>query len=491
MSLAVLVVAMVASVATSPSTPRGNGSEPFSVELGPERPIASLNVAATFDREVDPDATSANLSMEFDQSLGGVRVTVITDPSTPVAYFSAGFPHILSLPEGCERGEPCQRDVTVIFELDPTVEPAARELTGRIAWSVSGNLDPDDPDDMDLDPNVVTVSITDEPEPMQAVVSDAVSGGPVRLDAEHPMMVEHVRVRFRPALIPGAVGTVFGGRVGVSLADSDAEPPVSLRVHAIGVPSSGSGTSFLADGTRGTSSAVRPIPGCPAAEGCTVSYEVIATWRGEPGSVADLEWEFEAWITDFGVDASGASVEVSHVDSWAVPPDAAVLEATASGELEVRGPRSATGRAEDQLQISIDGAAIEHAIGHRSLIPGHEPTIPAIVRLTVKAVERDGREGTASIDVSGGVFRGGGRDVEVDVVTDGRPQTGVMAPFRVCDVGADCDVVVDVWAFASDDEASIEFPVTVSWTLEVILSSFSEGAFPPGAAIELIEDPEL
>jgi hypothetical protein len=490
MSLAVLAVAMFASVATTPATPRGSGSEPFSIELGPERPIVSLSVAATFDRDVDPDATSANLSMEFDQSLGGVRVSVITDPSTPVAYFSAGFPHILSLPEGCERGAPCQRDVTVIFELDPTVEPADRELTGRITWSLSGNLDPDDPDDLDLDPNVVTVSITDEPAPTQVVTSDSVSGGPVRLDAEHPMMVEHVRVRFDPASVPDAVGTVFGGRVGVSLADSDAEPPVSLRVHAIGVPSSGSGTSFLADGTRGISSAVRPIPGCPAAEGCTVSYEVVATWRGEPGTVADLEWEFEAWITDFGVDASGASVEVSHVDSWAVPPDAAVLKATGSGELEVRGPRSTAGLAETQLQISIDRAAIEHAIGHRSVIPGHTPVIPGIVVLTVEALERDGVAGSNPIDVSGGLHRGG-RLVEVDVLTDGKLETGVMAPFRVCEDEAGCDVIVEILTAVFDDDVPIEYPVTVRWTLEVVLSSFDEGAFPPGAGVELIEDPEL
>jgi hypothetical protein len=337
-------------------------------------------------------------------------------------------------------------------------------LTGTLAWDVNYGGEPASPG-----PDPIVLKVSEPSAQSLAVATTAGSTGrqSMRLTKDAFVAIHDVDTSFHLGAVPDdALGAAILARVrtfGLGL-DAHGEALAILGIGEPGQRCCGSGGSVV----DGTSVDVRPILGCSGGD-CGHKFRVTFTWTGT-AEVVDFEWELESSILSYGAPIpADASAAATISDSWAVPADAPILEATLSGDFDVS-------RRGDWPRKLIDYTT--------TLSPGaagklKDPIIPWIGYLTLRAEPDPGAGPTETLDLQ--VQNTGTAHVPLD----GTPVTlALVDPFNFCTPGQACKND-GLLVFFRENELGDGGSIKVAWELRMRATSFDDGPLPSGATIDL------
>ena len=475
--IAALVAALAVGCNVEPPYVSGTETTPFTVELTAEAPVATRDVVLTETRgdgtanaalllhDVDPRvrvAATGNADMDNDRHVDGLATFLHPHDGEIGLPLRSNF-DCLEPPCGVQR---------LIFELTSPAPGEHLTVGGEVSvtYGYQGSTPRPGP--------AMTLEGFDAGASRSAGVerTTRVTVAPTTLDHDHPVAIQpvtfHLRtdpaadpldvvseVRVLPADVAGAAGYTF------SMESPDPTRPAHVPVAMQGAPGTFAGAM-----------------GCdvPAAD-CQTNRQIRIAWDGTVPSVA-VGYELESMAVTYADDPVDAPAEVTAElgDPATVPADAPRASATTDGTMVLDGGSDA--RAYVTLRLALDG------------FPGSpDPAlteVPGTVVLTYSAVARDGPAPSDGppVRIGGSAYTQGGTGrtsaPTIEFSPDGQVRTATYGLLTACIAGKPCQVDVEIGLFKPQD-GEPRLPVTLTYRVDVQVTSFSATPFPPGATVTI------
>ena len=465
-SLAAILIAGAATLATSQGLARVSGSESFSVELTPDAPIAVRDVDITYDATKVPAPMQGSVVAKVPDL--DDRVRVIAMPLVPAEVGSRrnlrleDDGRIFESRADCSGNLGCSARTRLVFELVDMAVPVT--VSGSIEWRADYSTAP-----ANAGPDPMTIHVSEPASDSLAVDSTSGTTGrqSVRLTKDAFVTIYDVSVAFDlGAASDEAIATAVLANLrihGASL-NEQGEAPARFTIYKPGQNCCGAGGPVV----DGTSADIRPISGCVELD-CGRTVRVTFEWTGAQ-EVVEFDWELESTILAYGAPLPENAVASAKIDeAWAVAADAPRIEATLKGDFEMA-------RRGDQARKIVDWKT---ALSGGATGDDGDPRIPAFAFLSLRAVQAPGA--APSDEVLDLNVQGAG---DAHVPVDGSAVTLAFNPIDYCQPGTDCKED-GIFVFFRRNELGDGPPVRIEWELTMRASSFDGEPLPAAATISV------
>jgi hypothetical protein len=458
--LLVLVLAGLAVAGTSPAPtrpPTVQAAASGALELGPDRPMAAVEVTVTASAALLADATNRTQVTASrvtapgetgDDPLSAMAIEVVGggQPATTGTAPTMSDP----LTAACRPAADCTRTYRISAALAGRAEGPVKVGWRVVAESRTGT---------DAKPGVppagsaLTVTAGDPTAIADRSTAAAVASESVRLDPSHPRFVRTVTIVEPPH--PAAV-LVAALRSSIRRDHPDRH----LDVASVGVASAddASRTSYGYGGIQDLH-----LPACTDPDGCRTELRVLGDWRGGPADDgATIDWTLGASL--FSLDASARIeadlvIEAGEIAELPVRPAGHVAGTLATGGKDIQGRTVAITLARDAVAGVVEGDAREVRSG-----------IALQATMTAATSSRSGSTKSVLLHLGHG-FNSGPAGSRIAVTSEAVP---VACGPSTCTA----TIAIDAWDYDVADE-----DVTVDWAIDVGLVLDPGVAVKPGTTV--------